>query len=96
MPHPIWPRAKLPAIFKVSPLCDDVALAAGEDRAANRKLSEIPLARAGRAAFIALVVAAALVEIVSDSIPVGVAFLAIGGLVLGGRFLVHSRRAGLH
>jgi hypothetical protein len=58
----------------------------------HRKLSEVPISTAGREAFVALALIAVIVAIVSGSIPVAVAVLAVGGLLLGGVLLLRARR----
>ncbi|MBS1889417.1 MAG: hypothetical protein JSU06_19735 [Actinobacteria bacterium] len=56
------------------------------------KLTETPATRAGQVSFLALVVVAILVALVTSSIPAAVAVLAVGGLILGGVLLIRGRR----
>lgn len=63
-----------------------------DDQATSQKLSTTPLSNFGRLAFVALSLAAILATVVSDSVPVGVAVLAVGGLILGAVLLMSARR----
>ncbi len=65
----------------------------GDDRSERTRISEIPITRPGRGAFVALVLVAILIALISDSAPIDVAVLAIGGLVLGSILVARARAA---
>jgi Flp pilus assembly protein TadB len=70
----------------------EIGLVRGDDRSERTPISEVPITRSGRGAFVALVLVAILIALISGSVPVAVAVLAVGGL--GSRFdLVARARA---
>ena len=62
------------------------------DDGPSRKLRDTPLTLGGREAFAFLVAVAVIVALLT-SVPIAVAVLALGGLILGGALLFRARRS---
>jgi uncharacterized RDD family membrane protein YckC len=62
------------------------------DDGRDRKLRDTPLSLAGKEAF-AFLIAVAIVVALLASVPIAVAVLAVGGLILGGVLVFRARRS---
>jgi hypothetical protein len=71
----------------------DIGSVRSDGRSERPRISEVPTTRAGRGAFVALVLVAILVALIGGSIPAAVAVLAVGGLALGAVLLARARVA---
>lgn len=87
----VWTIAAFGGLAKGRIRSADIGLVRGDDRIERPGISEVPLSRNGRGAFVALVLVAILVALVGGSMPVAVAVLAVGGLVLGGALVARAR-----